>query len=46
MLGRAQAASVFQAERVFGADGEPNVIRIHAPHVKEKSRHWTLVLNP
>jgi hypothetical protein len=44
MLGRAQAASVLHAERGFGEDGQPNVIRIDPPYSKEAGRRWTLVL--
>jgi hypothetical protein len=44
MLGRAQAASVFQATRGFGEDDEPNVIRIHAAPFDETGRGWTLAL--
>jgi Putative mono-oxygenase ydhR len=44
LLGRAEAASVFVAERGFGEDGEPNVIRIHVVRSEEVGDGWTLVL--
>ncbi|HEY4830522.1 MAG TPA: hypothetical protein VIH85_27395 [Solirubrobacteraceae bacterium] len=44
MLGRTGTASMFQADREFGDDDDPDKIWILAGHFEETGRGWTLVV--